>query len=75
MYDPYSGHKDDNGKIFGRGAQDMKSVGMQYLEALRQLINDGHRNFLRNIHLVWGPGTYCFLVPVVSLGLFLINPF
>lgn len=41
----------------------MKSVGMQYLEALKQLKKDGE-TFLRTIHLTFVPGglsdgTYC----------------
>ncbi|MPC43037.1 Aminoacylase-1 [Portunus trituberculatus] len=39
-FDPFSGHKDEDGEIYGRGTQDMKSVGMQYLEALKQLRNE-----------------------------------
>eukprot|EP00091_Calanus_sinicus_P016801 TRINITY_DN36379_c0_g1_i1.p1 TRINITY_DN36379_c0_g1~~TRINITY_DN36379_c0_g1_i1.p1 ORF type:complete len:141 (+),score=27.32 TRINITY_DN36379_c0_g1_i1:87-509(+) len=37
-YPPFSGHKDSEGNIYGRGTQDMKSVGIQYLEAIRRLI-------------------------------------
>lgn len=28
-YDPFSAHKDEDGNIFARGAQDMKSIGIQ----------------------------------------------
>lgn len=34
---PFSAHIDEHGRIFGRGTQDMKSVGIQYLEAVRRL--------------------------------------
>ncbi|KAG7155682.1 Aminoacylase-1-like 4, partial [Homarus americanus] len=53
-YDPFSAHKDGEGNIYGRGTQDMKSVGIQYLEALKRLKKDGHK-FLRTIHLTFVP--------------------
>lgn len=53
-YDPFSGHKDENGEIYGRGTQDMKSVGMQYLEALKQLRSEGN-TFLRTVHVSFVP--------------------
>ncbi|KAK8736385.1 hypothetical protein OTU49_004969, partial [Cherax quadricarinatus] len=53
-YDPFSAHKDENGDIYGRGTQDMKCVGIQYLEALKRLKKDGHK-FLRTIHLTFVP--------------------
>ncbi|KAI6214297.1 N-acyl-L-amino-acid amidohydrolase [Aphelenchoides besseyi] len=34
-HDPYSAHREENGNIYARGAQDMKCVGIQYMEALR----------------------------------------
>ncbi|KJH48895.1 N-acyl-L-amino-acid amidohydrolase [Dictyocaulus viviparus] len=55
-YDPYSAHKDENGDIYARGAQDMKCVGSQYIEALRRHFNRGKKQWLRTIHIVWGPG-------------------
>ncbi|XP_056638469.1 aminoacylase-1-like isoform X1 [Diorhabda sublineata] len=36
-YKPFSAHIDDKGNIYARGAQDMKCVGIQYLEAIRRL--------------------------------------
>ncbi|KAH7709755.1 aminoacylase-1-like isoform 1 [Aphelenchoides avenae] len=36
-YDPYSGYKDAEGNIYGRGTQDMKSQGIIYAEAIRRL--------------------------------------
>ncbi|GAB6022977.1 adenylate cyclase [Chamberlinius hualienensis] len=36
-YDPFSATMEENGDIYARGTQDMKSVGIQYLEAIRIL--------------------------------------
>lgn len=55
-YPPYSAHKDEQGNIFARGAQDMKCVGIQYVEAFRILKETGKANFLRTIYFIWGPG-------------------
>ncbi|KAK6938428.1 Peptidase M20, partial [Dillenia turbinata] len=38
---PFAAHKTLNGEIFARGAQDEKCMGMQYLEALRNLRSKG----------------------------------
>ncbi|KAK5986962.1 hypothetical protein GCK32_002811 [Trichostrongylus colubriformis] len=54
-YDPYSAYKDENGDIYGRGAQDMKCVGSQYFEAIRRHFQRGQKQWLRTIHIVWGP--------------------
>ncbi|GLV61318.1 uncharacterized protein CBL_21141, partial [Carabus blaptoides fortunei] len=45
---------DDDGNIFARGAQDMKCVGIQYLEAIRRL---KHRNVTlkRTLHVTFVP--------------------
>ncbi|KAK5983123.1 hypothetical protein GCK32_020316, partial [Trichostrongylus colubriformis] len=53
-YPPYSGHKDKNGVIYGRGAQDMKCVGSQYIEAVRKLFTAGKRQWIRTIYLIYG---------------------
>jgi len=53
-YDPFSGHKDEKGDIYGRGAQDMKCVGIQYVEAIRRLKQNG-KQFLRTIHITFVP--------------------
>ncbi|KAK6060173.1 peptidase, M20/M25/M40 family [Cooperia oncophora] len=53
-YPPYSGHKDKNGYIYGRGAQDMKCVGSQYIEAIRRHFSADKRQWRRTIHLVYG---------------------
>ena len=53
-YDPFLAHKDESGNIFARGAQDMKCVGIQYLEAIRKLKFKGKR-FPRTVHLTFVP--------------------
>lgn len=52
--DPFSAEKLDNGDIYARGTQDMKSVGIQYLEAVRRLKQAGQK-LKRNVHLVFVP--------------------
>ncbi|KAK9667063.1 hypothetical protein RND81_14G229900 [Saponaria officinalis] len=37
IYHPFDAQIDSHGNIFARGSQDMKCVGMQYLEAIRKL--------------------------------------
>ncbi|CAA92446.2 N-acyl-aliphatic-L-amino acid amidohydrolase [Caenorhabditis elegans] len=59
-HDPYSAFKDEDGNIFARGAQDMKCVGVQQMEALRNLFAQGIRQWKRTIHLVWGPDEEIF---------------
>nr|CAD2164329.1 unnamed protein product [Meloidogyne enterolobii] len=55
-YPPYEAFKDEKGNIFARGAQDMKCVGIQYLEALRALkASNDNKPFVRTIHILWGP--------------------
>lgn len=45
---------DADGNIFARGAQDMKSVGMQYLEAIRLLKSSGWTP-RRTVHVAFVP--------------------
>ncbi|XP_014782659.1 aminoacylase-1 isoform X1 [Octopus bimaculoides] len=52
--DPFSAEKMENGDIYARGSQDMKCVGIQYIEAIRQLLKDG-KKMLRNVHLTFMP--------------------
>lgn len=52
---PFGAEIDAEGKIFARGAQDMKCVGMQYLAAIRALKKDGV-TMKRTIHVVYVPG-------------------
>ncbi|RHZ19923.1 hypothetical protein DYB31_004140 [Aphanomyces astaci] len=53
-YEPFGGELLENGMIVGRGAQDMKCVCVQYLEALRLLHSTGFVP-ARNIHLSYVP--------------------
>ena len=67
-HNPFAAHKDEEvrapastpdptlteGNIFGRGTQDMKSVGIQHLEAVRRLKEQGRR-FRRTVHIVFVP--------------------
>ncbi|MCO5582759.1 hypothetical protein L7F22_036658 [Adiantum nelumboides] len=54
VHAPFAAHMDDAGNIFARGAQDMKCVGMQYLEALRSLKVSGFQP-LRTLHVSFVP--------------------
>lgn len=51
---PFGAEMDEEGRIFARGAQDMKCVGMQYLSAIRSLKKQG-KTFKRTIHLTFVP--------------------
>ncbi|KAK7503333.1 hypothetical protein BaRGS_00005254 [Batillaria attramentaria] len=53
-YDPFGAVKDENGDIYARGAQDMKCLGIQYLEAIRQLKKEGSKP-KRTVHIIFGP--------------------
>ncbi|XP_066248194.1 aminoacylase-1-like isoform X1 [Euwallacea similis] len=53
-YKPFSAHIDEKGDIFARGTQDMKSVGIQYLEAIRRLKLDGV-TLKRTLHVSFVP--------------------
>lgn len=56
-HDPFAADLTD-GKIYSRGAQDMKCVSIQYLNALRRLLRDhksGDTPFLRTIHICFTP--------------------
>lgn len=50
--DPFAAEMRQNGDIVARGAQDMKCVGMAYLEAIRKLKSKGLK---RTIHLIFTP--------------------
>ncbi|KAF9570964.1 adenylate cyclase [Mortierella alpina] len=52
--DAFAANKID-GWIYARGSQDMKCVGMSYLEVLRRYRAAGKKP-LRTIHLTWVPG-------------------
>lgn len=51
---PFAADIDDDGKIFARGSQDMKSVAMQYLGAIRSLKKE-NVTLKRTIHVVFVP--------------------
>lgn len=46
---------DDQGNIYARGAQDMKCVGIQFLESVRRLKSAGI-TLRRTLHLSFVPG-------------------
>lgn len=52
---PFEADMDKEGRIFARGAQDMKSVGTQYLGAIKALKDNGIR-LKRTIHVIYVPG-------------------
>ncbi|KAK4746643.1 hypothetical protein SAY87_025680 [Trapa incisa] len=51
---PFEAHVDEEGRIFARGSQDMKCVGMQHLEAVRQLKRSGFEP-IRTLYVVFSP--------------------
>ncbi|XP_065213068.1 aminoacylase-1A-like [Planococcus citri] len=53
-YEPFDAIKDENGNIYARGAQDMKCVGIQYMETIRRYLKEGLR-FKRTIHISFVP--------------------
>ncbi len=69
--DPFGAHKDEEGKIFGRGTQDMKSVGIQYIEAVRRLKAAGVQP-RRTVHLMFVPGLLLLLLLWLWLLLLLL---
>lgn len=59
-YPPFSGYLDSNGVIYGRGSQDMKSVGVQYYQALKKL-KAKNITLLRDVYMTLMPGKCVFL--------------
>uniref|UniRef100_A0A3Q3EKH7 N-acyl-aliphatic-L-amino acid amidohydrolase n=1 Tax=Kryptolebias marmoratus TaxID=37003 RepID=A0A3Q3EKH7_KRYMA len=53
-YDAFSAFKDAQGNIYGRGSQDMKSVTIQYIQAVRRLKVVGWEP-RRTVHLMYVP--------------------
>ncbi|XP_037892485.1 aminoacylase-1-like [Glossina fuscipes] len=51
---PFSADIDKDGKIYARGTQDMKCVGMQYLAAIRAL-KSGGATLKRTLHVMYVP--------------------
>ena len=66
---PFAAEMDAEGKIFARGSQDMKCVGMQYLAAIRALKNQGIA-LKRTIHVVFVPGEFFNYVTLVAIACF-----
>lgn len=54
-HEPFEAEIDNEGRIFARGSQDMKSVGMQYLRAVKALKDQGIQ-LKRTVHLMYVPG-------------------
>ncbi|TDH68819.1 hypothetical protein CCR75_001409 [Bremia lactucae] len=54
QYEPFEAKVLEDGRIYGRGTQDMKSVCIQYVEAVHMLINSGYQP-QRNIYLLFVP--------------------
>eukprot|EP00257_Ricinus_communis_P014232 XP_015571854.1 aminoacylase-1 isoform X1 [Ricinus communis] len=53
-YPAFGAHLDSDGNIYARGSQDMKCVGMQYLEAVRRLMSSGFHP-LRSVYILFSP--------------------
>lgn len=51
---PFAADIDSEGKIFARGSQDMKCVGMQYFAAIRA-IRKTRKQMKRTVHVVFVP--------------------
>lgn len=51
---PFAADIDDEGRIFARGAQDMKSIGVLYLAVIRALKKTG-QTLERTLHLTYVP--------------------
>lgn len=70
---PFDADIDEDGRIFARGTQDMKSVGMQYLAAIRALKRDKIR-LKRTIHVIYTPdeeiGGFCGMAKFVRTSNF-----
>lgn len=53
-HEPFGAHIDAQGRIYARGAQDMKSVGCQYMAAVRALKASGYQP-KRTVYLTFVP--------------------
>lgn len=54
-YPPFDAHITEDGWVYARGTQDMKSQGLAYLEAIRRLKESGTR-LKRTVHVTFVPG-------------------
>lgn len=52
---PFKADVDDEGRIFGRGSQDIKSLGMMYLATVRALKRAGIKQLKRTFHITFVP--------------------
>ncbi|KAL6522197.1 hypothetical protein OROMI_032074 [Orobanche minor] len=55
LHHPFAAHLSDDGKIYARGAQDDKCIGMQYLEAIKELKTNVDYTPLRSVHISYVP--------------------
>ncbi|XP_073035108.1 uncharacterized protein [Primulina eburnea] len=56
LHDPFEAHlSPEDGKIYARGAQDDKCIGMQYLEAIKELKANLDFYPLRTVHVSYVP--------------------
>ncbi|PIN07518.1 Aminoacylase ACY1 [Handroanthus impetiginosus] len=55
LHDPFAAHLSDDGKIYARGAQDDKCIGLQYLEAIKELKTKLDYTPLRTVHISYVP--------------------
>eukprot|EP00455_Lapot_gusevi_P026273 TRINITY_DN2772_c0_g1_i2.p1 TRINITY_DN2772_c0_g1~~TRINITY_DN2772_c0_g1_i2.p1 ORF type:complete len:434 (+),score=117.65 TRINITY_DN2772_c0_g1_i2:60-1304(+) len=70
-YDPFAATINDQQEVVARGAQDMKCVCMQYVEAILRLVGAG-KKFKRTIHLTFVPDEE--VGGIDGLGLFVKSP-
>ncbi|CAA7024489.1 unnamed protein product [Microthlaspi erraticum] len=54
IHPPFSAHRTDDGRIYARGAQDDKCIGVQYLESIKNLKSRGFSP-LRTVHISYVP--------------------
>lgn len=71
-HDPFGAEMDAEGRIFARGSQDMKCVGMQYLAAIRALKKSG-ATMKRTIHASFVPGMWMWMCMYVFVHVVYLN--
>ncbi|KAK4878745.1 hypothetical protein RN001_011251 [Aquatica leii] len=54
VHKPFDADIDENGNVYARGAQDVKSLGIQYLEAIRRLKAEYYQP-RRTVHVTFAP--------------------
>lgn len=52
---PFDAEVDEEGRIFARGSQDTKAIGMIYLAAIRAIKKDGIKQLKRTFHITFVP--------------------